>query len=107
MNKLSRREFTLGSLTLGITAALGAGGSSKAAAMPLDPNDPTAKALGFVADAKQVNATQNPMFKPTQKCATCAQYQGKASDALAPCNIFGGKTVPNGGWCKVWVVRPA
>jgi hypothetical protein len=57
-----------------------------AAALPaLDPSDPTAKALGFVADAGKVDAAANPTYKPAQKCATCAQYQGKPGDASAAC----------------------
>jgi hypothetical protein len=40
-----------------------------AAATPLDPADPTAKALAY-AEASA---------KPDQKCANCAQYQGKAA----------------------------
>ena len=65
----------------------------------------TAKALGFVTDAGKVDAAANPTYKPTQKCATCAQFQGKAGDASAACNIFAGKSVPSGGWCKVWVQK--
>ena len=71
----------------------------------LDPNDPTAKALGFVPDASKVNAAANPTFKPTQKCASCAQFVGKSTDANAGCNIFPGKSVPAGGWCKVWAAK--
>jgi High potential iron-sulfur protein len=72
---------------------------------PLDPADPTAKALGFVTDAGKVDPKASPTFKPTQKCATCAQFQGKAGDASAGCNIFAGKSVPATGWCMVWVQK--
>jgi len=37
---------------------------------PVDPSDPTAKALGYVNDSA----------KPDQKCASCAQFQGQAAD---------------------------
>ena len=73
---------------------------------PLDPNDPTAKSLGFVLDTSKVDASANPTHKATQKCATCAQFQGNASDASAGCNIFAGHSVPQAGWCKVWAQRP-
>ncbi len=108
--KISRRAMVKGSLLAGaLVPALGlVGSSAEAAAMtPLDPSDPQAKALGFVADASKVNAAAEPTFKPTQKCSTCAQYQGKAADASAGCNIFVGHTVPAAGWCKVWVQKPA
>ena len=64
-----------------------------------------AAALHFVTDATKVVAASNPTYKPTQKCGNCAQYQGKAGDAAAGCNIFAGKSVPAGGWCMVWVQK--
>ena len=73
---------------------------------PLDPSDPLAKSLGFTTDASKVNASANPTYKPTQKCGTCAQFQGKPGDATGPCTIFAGHTVPAGGWCKVWAQKP-
>lgn len=106
--RLSRRTLLTGGLALGATTpilSLLSGPANAAAPPALDPNDPTAKALGFVNDAKTVDAAANPTFKSTQKCANCAQYQGKASDPVAPCPIFGGKLVPAGGWCKVWAAK--
>jgi high potential iron-sulfur protein len=73
---------------------------------PLDPSDPLAKSLSFTTDASKVNASANPTYKPTQKCGNCAQFQGKPADASAPCTIFAGHTVPQGGWCKVWAQKP-
>ncbi len=82
--------------------------SSRAADLtPLDPNDPMAKSLGFVADASKVDPAANSTYKAGQKCGTCAQFQGKAGDARGGCNIFVGHTVPQGGWCKVWAQKPA
>jgi hypothetical protein len=106
--KYSRRAIIRGGLIAGalIPAASLVGHSARAAALPpLDPNDPTAKALGFISDAGKVDAAANPTFKPAQKCGTCAQFQGKPGDATAGCNIFAGKSVPVGGWCKVWVQK--
>ncbi len=107
--KISRRVIVKGGLIagstipfLGLTAL-----SARAAALPpLDPNDPTAKSLGFVVDSTKVDASANPTHKPTQKCGTCAQFQGKAGDATGGCNIFVGHSVPQGGWCKVWAQKP-
>ena len=108
--KISRRAIVKGGLVAGaLFPAMGLIANSAAAAglPPLDPKDPTAQALGFVTDASKVDAAANPTFKPTQKCNTCAQYQGKATDPTAACNIFAGKSVPAGGWCKVWAAKPA
>ena len=71
----------------------------------LDPKDPTALALGYVADAKQVNAKSNSMYKPGQQCSNCIQLQGKAGDAFRPCNLFPNKLVAAGGWCKVYAKK--
>jgi hypothetical protein len=106
--KYSRRTIVKKGLIAGalLPAASLVGLESHAAGPPLlDPNDPTAKALGFINDASKVDTSANPTYKPAQKCATCAQYQGKASDASGACNIFAGKSVPAGGWCKVWVPK--
>ncbi len=109
-SKISRRAMVKGGLIAGaFIPAMGliANTSTAAALPPLDPKDPTAQALGFVTDATKVDAKANATYKPDQKCSTCAQYQGKASDATAGCNIFAGKSVPAAGWCKVWAQKPA
>ncbi len=77
-----------------------------APAAKVDPNDPQAKSLGYITDTTKVDAKTNPMHKPEQKCSNCVQYQGKATDASAPCTIFAGKLVEGNGWCKVWAKKP-
>ncbi len=107
-HKMTRRAMVKGSLIAGaLVPALGLIGNAAEAAdlTPLDANDPTAKALGFVTDASK--ATANPTYKAGSKCSTCAQFTGKPSDATGPCNIFAGHTVPSGGWCSVWAAKPA
>jgi len=108
-NRFSRRAAVKAALVTGVFApALGLLPHAAAAAdlPPLDPSDPTAKALGFVTDSTKVDAGANPTYKPTQKCGTCAQFQGKPGDARGGCNIFAGHSVPQGGWCKVWAQKP-
>jgi hypothetical protein len=107
---ISRRAIVKGGLIAGalIPVAGLIGNSAAGAALPaLDPKDPTAQALGFTVDASKVDAAANATYKPNQKCSTCAQYLGKATDATAGCNIFAGKSVPAAGWCKVWAAKPA
>jgi len=105
---ISRRALVKGGLIAGaLVPTLGLiGNTADAAALtPLDPADPTAKALGFVTNATTVSAAANPTYKPGQHCGVCAQFQGKASDATGGCNIFVGHLVPNGGWCKVFAAK--
>lgn len=93
-------------LMLGAVAVARPGQSVHAADLPhLDPTDPTAKALGYTADAKGVDAKAFPMFKAGSACSNCLQFQGKATDAWAPCSIFAGKLVNANGWCQVYVKK--
>jgi len=104
--KLSRRRLLQGALA-GIAAVPAASLFARdATAETLSESDATAKSLGYVADAKKVNAAANPNYKPGQNCANCMQYTGKAGAAAGPCNIFPGKDVAAQGWCKVWVLKP-
>jgi hypothetical protein len=80
--------------------------ASAATLVPLGPSDPMAKSLGYVTDASTVDAGANPTHKPDQKCANCAQFQGMAGDPQGGCNIFPGKSVAAGGWCRVWAKKP-
>jgi hypothetical protein len=106
--KISRRSIVKSGFIAGAllpTFSLVSGHAAAAALPPLDPNDPTAKALGFVNDATKVDSKTYPTFKAGQKCSTCAQFQGKATDTTAACTIFAGKSVPAGGWCQVWAQK--
>jgi hypothetical protein len=106
--KISRRSIVKSGLIAGAllpVAGLASRNAAAAGLPPLDPNDPTAKALGFVNDATKVDSKTHPTFKPSQKCGNCAQFQGKAGDATAACTIFAGKSVPEGGWCQVWAQK--
>ena len=105
--KLSRRRLlrtALAGLAAVPAAALVA--RSAAGAEMLSESDPTAKSLGYVADAKKVDPKANPNYKPGQICANCMQYTGKPGSKAGPCNIFAGKDVAAAGWCKVWVLKP-
>ncbi|MEO6186977.1 MAG: high-potential iron-sulfur protein [Steroidobacteraceae bacterium] len=109
-NKIQRR-YILKTAALSMVAIPAAGLLQKArAAAPLpllDPNDATAKALGYVANATKVDAKANPTYKPGQHCGNCVQFQGKLTDKQAACPLFAGRDVLSAGWCKVWVQKPA
>lgn len=71
-------------------------------ASELSEDDPTAKALGYKADATQVN---DPTYKAGSTCANCMQFQPGAAGSGA-CALFPGKPVNAAGWCKAWVKKP-
>lgn len=111
--KLPRRDLLKGALAglaaIPVVAAVDRAAAAAAAAAPakaLDVNNPQAKALGYTLDTSKVDAKTNPMHKPEQHCGNCVQFQGKPTDATAPCTIFQGQAVVNGGWCKVWAKKP-
>jgi High potential iron-sulfur protein len=99
-----RRSVLKGAL-LGVAAVPAAAWFGRAdAAVKLDPNDPQAKALGYVEDASAVDTKANPNYKAGQHCGNCLQA-AVSSDPMLTCNIFPGKLVNANGWCKVWVKR--
>ena len=104
------RRTVLKNALAGLAALPAAGLVSEAAAQDslpkLDEKDSLAVAMGYVHDAKKVDANKVPQFKPGSTCANCLQYTGKAGEAWGPCNIFPGKAVAAAGWCKVWVAKP-
>lgn len=105
------RRTLLKSALAGLVALPAAGlvreAAAAAAAVPhLDEKDPLAVAMGYVHDAKKVDAAKDPQFKAGSHCANCVQLTGKEGDEWRPCNIFPGKLVHADGWCKVWVAKP-
>ena len=98
-NNITRRALVIRALTVGSIIPVQTFISSvvRAESPSLDPNDPTAKALGYVTQST----------KPGEKCSNCSQFQGKGGSAQGPCTIFPGKSVAAAGWCMSWVKKPA
>jgi High potential iron-sulfur protein len=71
----------------------------------LDEKDAQAVALGYVADAKRVDAKKYPKYAAGQVCTNCALYQGKPTDKQAGCPLFGAKQVAGAGWCNAWAKK--
>jgi hypothetical protein len=94
----SRRRFL--KVAAGTTAAaLIVGGLprfARAADLPaVTPDDPTAKALGYVEDASK---TTDAKHKAGDDCANCQFYSGGPT-GRGPCQLFPGKSVNSKGWC--------
>ncbi|HEV2612065.1 MAG TPA: high-potential iron-sulfur protein [Noviherbaspirillum sp.] len=102
--KANRRTFMIKSATL--VSGLAIGKLANAADAPkLSETDPQAQALGYKDNAKAVDKKKFPKYAEGQLCSNCQLYQGKATDPMAPCAIFGGKQVAGPGWCSAWVKK--
>ena len=108
---INRRQFIFTCGASGV-AALGAqvmvGSAALAADMPpVDVSDPTAIALGYVADGTTADKEKSPRYAAGQDCANCQLYQGTADSDAGGCPLFPGKSVAARGWCASWVQKPA
>jgi High potential iron-sulfur protein len=99
----NRRQFIV-QLSVGSTTFAVAQTSFAQAPMVLEA-DPTAKALGYFADASKTDKVKYPKYAKEQQCSNCALYQGKAADAAAGCPLFAGKQVAGKGWCSAWAKK--
>ena len=104
MSNPSRRAFVL-TVVAGTSALAALRVSAQAAAPKLEESDPQASALGYKADATQVDKAKHPQHAATQVCSGCNFYQGKPSDAMAPCQLFAGKQVAGKGWCTAFAKK--
>ena len=101
MKQASRRKFMFQIAVTG--SALVASRAVLAQALP--EADPQAVALGYKEDTGKVDAAKYPKHDATQKCGTCALFQGKAGDASGACPLFAGKQVKSGAWCSAWAKK--
>ena len=88
------------------TASAPAGAGAAAGGPMVDEKDATAVALGYVADASQVDKAKYANFTAGQNCAGCALYQGGAAPA-GGCALFAGKQVSAKGWCSAFAKKAA
>lgn len=105
----SRRVFVIRSVAAAaVGAALMSAPTAFAQKLPMvDPKDPTAVALGYVADTTTVDKKKFAKHEVTQNCINCAIYQGKPADVAGGCPLFAGKQVAGKGWCSAWVKKAA
>jgi hypothetical protein len=98
--KTSRRSFLITSI--GVASSLALSREAFADAPKLTESDPTAQALGYKADATQVDKTKFTKYTAGESCSNCQFFQGKPGDAFGPCPMFGGKLVSSHGWCSAY-----
>jgi hypothetical protein len=104
--KSTRRTFLMATLSGVGALALSRQALADAPKLPkLEETDSTAQILGYKADAGQVEKAKYPKYAAGQDCSNCAFYQGKPTDAFAPCPMFGGKLVAGKGWCNAYLKK--
>ena len=104
MRNPSRRVFVM-AVVAGGSALTASRVSAQAAAPVLSETDPQAVALGYKADNTKVDKAKYPQHAATQMCSGCNFFQGKPTDAAAPCQLFAGKQVAGKGWCTAWAKK--
>ncbi|MEO8249228.1 MAG: high-potential iron-sulfur protein [Burkholderiales bacterium] len=98
----TRRVFLM---TLAATGAFATTAARSQAQPMVDPTDPQAKALDYVADTTKADKQKHPKHANDQDCANCALYQGKAGSEAGGCPLFAGKQVAAKGWCSAWAKK--
>ncbi len=101
-----RRQFLIATGSTALAAGVTSLGANAQTPAVVDPKDPQAVALGYVPDAKKVDAKKWPKYAAGQLCSNCNLYQGKPTDKLGGCPIFAGKQVAGPGWCNAWLKKP-
>jgi hypothetical protein len=108
MSNPSRRAFVMTVVAGGSAlAASRVSAQAASAAAALTEADPQAVALGYKADASKVDKAKFPQHAAGAQCNGCNFYQGKATDPMAPCQLFAGKQVAAKGWCSAYVKKAA
>jgi len=104
LNWLSRRGFikSAGAATTAVSIGFGTSAFGAEDLPRVNEDDPMAKALNYVHDAKTVDAARRPSDR---YCNNCALYAGDADESWAKCSIFPGKVVAGQGWCSAWAPK--
>jgi hypothetical protein len=100
---ITRRFFL--SATAAVAAAAAWSRAALAQSAQIAESDPQAAALGYRHDTNKVDKAKYPKHAASQKCLTCALYQGKAGEKWGACAIFPGKQVNANGWCSAWAKK--
>ena len=66
---------------------------------PLDEQDPLAKSLSYVHDAK---TSSHATYQEGRNCSNCNLIQDSEGE-WRRCSIINGKAVNQNGWCLAWV----
>ena len=70
----------------------------------LDEAEPAAVAIGYVANARNVDVKKFPAYRRGQSCTTCTLLEF-GTGVQRGCTLVPGRLVMAGGWCKAWKLR--
>ncbi len=101
MSNPNRRTF-MKALAAGGGALATAQASAQEAETVVREASPLAVAMGYKADATQLDKAKFRQRTPDQVCGTCTFYRGKPTEATGRCNLFAAKQVSAQGWCSAW-----
>jgi hypothetical protein len=93
---------------LAVLSALALGGlqpSTAGAQAKVTEDDPTAKALGYKADATKVDPAKFKQYRRGSACSGCNHYS-KEGTAMGTCVVLRAGLVAGKGWCSAWVKKP-
>jgi hypothetical protein len=105
----SRRVFVLRVVAAtSFLAATTARAADPESTEKLTEADPYAKSMGFRLDTNQVDKAKYPRHDAaTQQCSKCQLYSAKSGEQIGACSFYGGRLVPQGGWCRNFKVAKA
>ena len=108
----SRRTFLATAAVVATAAVIGLrprSASAAGASLPhLSQSDNAmAKSFGYEANAKDVERTKFPTYKPGERCGKCQFFKGTPGEKSghAGCQIYPGYLVNAQGWCASFNVR--
>ena len=100
--RFTRRRFVTGAGASVVTAGFGFSALAEDTLPKVNEEDPMAKALNYVHDARTVDAAKR--FSD-RYCNNCVLFDGDVEAEWAGCSIFPGKVVAGGGWCSAWAPK--
>ena len=77
-------------------------GLAEAPLPKVSESDPAAKALAYHHDADSIDPSAIPQRGSDEYCRNCNFLKGEEGQEWRPCEIFPGRRVNAGGWCRTW-----
>lgn len=103
----NRREFLARSALIASSALIARDALAEAPLEALGEDEPIAIALGYAADANNVDTVKYPKRAgeagQQQYCSNCSLYKAASNEGYGKCTAIAGKLVAGAGWCNAWI----